>query len=110
MGGWDTSTKSLLMEVGQVLHQPFNTFHGPGGTYCVQVRCQQGIWGMELGCTQTLVQPGPLVEAEQVEVRCVHGDIHKYPIVPLQINTRAKHSKGCSSRLKHLLIPGTDWD
>lgn len=26
----------------------------------------------------------------------MHGDIHKCPIVPLQINTRAKRSKGCS--------------
>lgn len=31
-----------------------------------------------------------------MEVRCVHGDMHKYPIVPLRINTRAKRSKGCS--------------
>lgn len=35
---------------------------------------------------QTLVWPGALLEAKWVEVRCLHGVMHKYPIEPLQIN------------------------
>lgn len=32
---------------------------------------------------QSLVCPSSLLEAEWVEVKCVHGDVHRYPIVPL---------------------------
>lgn len=35
---------------------------------------------------QTLVSPGALLEAEWVVVRCVHVDIHKYPMGPVEIN------------------------
>lgn len=34
---------------------------------------------------QTLVWPRALLEAKWVEVRCLHGDMHKYAIEPLQI-------------------------
>lgn len=65
---------------------------GPGGTYNIPVRCQGGILQalVDVGHMQTLVHqtqvcPCTLLEAERVKVRCVHGDIHKYPIVPLRI-------------------------
>lgn len=35
---------------------------------------------------QTLVSPGALLEAEWVVVRCVHVDIHKYPMGPVEID------------------------
>lgn len=38
----------------------------------------------------TLVHLETLLEAEWVEVRCVHWDIHKYPIVPVKIKYKSK--------------------
>ena len=45
---------------------------------------------MDSGCMQSiihlnLVQPGALVEASSVDIRCVHGDFHSYPVVPVEI-------------------------
>lgn len=71
---------------------------------------------VSLGCTQTLVlqtlvRHGALLEAEWVEVRCVHEDIHKYPIVLLQIKYKGKThgvKAAVSLHLRHPLILGTD--
>ena len=47
-----------------------------------------------------------------MSIRCVHGDIHEYPLVPIKIHSRGK--KHClkaavSSRQSYLLILGIDW-
>ena len=47
-----------------------------------------------------------------MSIRCVHGDVHKYPIVAVEIRQQGKkHSiqAAVSSRLSHPLILGTDW-
>lgn len=63
-----------MMEVGQV-------FRFAGAPALVSTL-------MDTGCTQTLIHrslvcPGSFLEVEWVEVKCVHGDVHRYPIVPL---------------------------
>lgn len=79
-GRWDSSTRP-----------------GSGGTYHIPVRCQGCISHalVDTGCTETLVhkslvRPGALLEAEWVEVRCVHGDIHKNPVASLLLKFRGK--------------------
>lgn len=76
------------MEVGQVLRiaSPPMPYPDSGETYRLPVRCPGGICQalVNSGCTQTLVHQ-TLLEAEWVEVKCVHGDIHKYPSVQIEI-------------------------
>ena len=60
----------------------------------------------------SLVRPKALMGTPWVSIRCVHGDVHKYPIVPVEIHYQGKkHSIKAvvSSRLSHPLILGTDW-
>ena len=87
------------MEVGQVVQvaDPPTPSTGPGGTYSVPVRIQGGIHQamVDLDCLQSiiylsLVRPGALVEASSVDIRCVHGDIHSYPVVPVEISHGGK--------------------
>ncbi len=45
-------------------------------------------------------------------MRCVHGDMANYPLVPVSIKFRGKIHRievAVNSHLKHLLILGTDW-
>ena len=61
---------------------------------------------------QNLIRPGALIEAGGVDIRCVHGDIHTYPVVLVEIQFKGeKHSvkAAVSSCLTHPLILGTDW-
>lgn len=47
-----------------------------------------------------------------MNIRCVHGDIHRYPVMPVEIRCTGKmHSvkAAVSSSLMHPLILGTDW-
>lgn len=109
------------MEVGQTIQVagPPTPSRGPGGTYSVPVRVQGGIYqAMEnLDCTQSmihqnLVRPGALVEASWVEVGCVHGDVHGYPVVPVEIRHMGKKyivKSAVSSCLTQPLILGADW-
>jgi len=61
---------------------------------------------------QSLVRPGALVAVSSwVNIRYVHGDIHKYPLVPVEIKFKGKTHKlkaAVSSRFTHPLILGTD--
>ena len=89
---------------------------GPGGTYSVPVRIQVGTHQAMVDSLyivhQNLIRPGALIEAGGVDIRCVHGDIHTYPVVLVEIQFKGeKHSvkAAVSSRLTHPLILGTDW-
>ncbi|XP_062418320.1 uncharacterized protein LOC134129059 [Pungitius pungitius] len=110
-----------LMEVGQVIRvagAPAPS-PGPGATYRVPVSIQGGIRQamMDSGCSQSmihqsLVRPGALVEASRVRIRCVHGDIHEYPIVSVELRFKGKKYRikvAVSSHLTHPVILGTDW-
>lgn len=51
---------------------------------------------VDTGCTQTLVyqslfRPKALLDAEWVEVKCVHGDVRKYPVVSLLLIFKGKN-------------------
>lgn len=64
--------------------------HGPGGIYSVLVKCLGGTHPAKVGCIQTLVYQNlvgleALLEAKWVEMRYVHGDTDKYPMVPVEI-------------------------
>ncbi|KAM9717937.1 uncharacterized protein ACNS7B_021418 isoform 1-T1 [Menidia menidia] len=110
-----------LMEVGQVIRVvgPPAPSPGPRGTYSVPVRIQGGTHQamVDSGCTQSmvhqsLVRPGALLEAGCVDIMCVHGDVHRYPVVPVEIRHRGKKHNlkaAVSPRLAHPLILGTDW-
>ena len=81
-----------LMEVGQVVHVTGapSPPHGPGEAYRIPVRIQRGTHQVLLdsGCTmmhQRLVRSEALVEASSVLVKCIHGDVHEYPFVPIEI-------------------------
>ena len=108
-----------LMEVGQVVQVvgPPTSAHGSGGAYCIPVRLQgsEHLALLDSGAMQiqqSLVQPEALVGTPWVSIRCVHGDVHKYPIVPIEIHYQGKKHNikaAVSSRLSHPLILGTDW-
>ena len=83
------------MEVGQVVQVVGlpTSAHGLEGAYCIPVRLQgnehQAL--LDSGAMQTLIQqslvrPEALVGTPWVSIRCMHGDIHKYPFVPLEIH------------------------
>lgn len=99
------------MAVGQVFHVAWapRLSPGPGLTYCILVRCQGGVYQafVDMGCMQILVHQSlvcPTLEAELVKVKCVHEDVHEYPIVPLLIKFKVgMHSvkAAVSSHLSH---------
>ncbi len=78
-----------------------------GGTYQALV---------DSGCKQTsihqsLIQQRALDTGRKVKVRCVHGDVANYPLVPVSIKFREKIHRmevAVNSHLKHPLILGTD--
>ncbi|KAK0146087.1 hypothetical protein N1851_014658 [Merluccius polli] len=107
-----------MMEVVRVTGAP-SPPHGPGEAYRIPVRIQRGTHQalLDSGCMQTmihqrLVRSEALVEASSVLVRCIHGDVHEYPLVPIEIRWGGgKHSvkAAVSSSLAHPLILGLDW-
>ena len=91
-----------------------------GGTYRVPVRIHGGIHSalVDSGCMQSvihqsLVRPEALINVSSwVEIVCVHGDVHKYPVVPVEIRYKGKKHRvkaAVSPRLLHPLILGHDW-
>ncbi len=61
---------------------------------------------------QSLIQPEALDKSCMVRVRCVHGDVVKYPVVLLTIQFRGQKHKvevAVNPRLRHPLILGTNW-
>ena len=99
----------------------FNAKHwfSIGEVYRIPVRIQRGTHQalLDSGCMQTmihqrLVRSEALVEVSSVSVRCIHGDVHEYPLVPIEIRCGGKkHSvkAAVSSSLTHPLILGLDW-
>ena len=110
-----------MMEVGKVVRVTGapSPPHGPGEAYHIPVRIQRGTHQalFDSGCMQTmihqrLVRSEALVEASSVSVRCIHRDVHEYPLVPIKIRCGGKkHSvkAAVSSSLTHPLILGLDW-
>lgn len=104
----------LLTERGEVFHVagPLTPSLSPRGTHSGKVvrGIHQAI--VDSGCTQTLVHqtlvwPGALLKVEWVEVKYMHGDIHKYPTV---LPDKKRSGKAVvMSCLTHPLILGTDW-
>ena len=98
---------------------PPTSAHGSEGAYCIPVRLQgsEHLVLLDSGAMQTLIQqslvrPEALVGTPWVSISCVHGDVHKYPIVPVEIYYQGKIHKikaAVSSRLSHPLMLGTDW-
>jgi hypothetical protein len=61
---------------------------------------------------QCLVRSEALVEALSVLLRCIHGDVHEYLLVPIEICYGGKKHRvkaAVSSSLTHSLILGLDW-
>ena len=61
---------------------------------------------------QNLVRSGALMEGCWVNIKCVHGDIHRYPMVTAEMRYKGKKNRmmvAVSSHLTHPLILGTDW-
>ena len=109
------------MEVGQVVRVTGAPVfpHGPGEAYRIPVRIQRGTYQalLDSGCMQTmihqrLVRSEALIEALSVSVRCIHGDVHTYPLVPIEIRYGGKTHRvkaAVSPSLTHPLILGLDW-
>uniref|UniRef100_A0A8C2BR64 Gypsy retrotransposon integrase-like protein 1 n=1 Tax=Cyprinus carpio TaxID=7962 RepID=A0A8C2BR64_CYPCA len=110
-----------VMEVGTMIRVPDVPQATPGqaGEYQIPVSIKGGIYPalVDSGCNQTsihqsLMQPGALDTSRVVKVRCVHGDVVEYPVVPIIIQFRGqKHSVevAVSPHLRHPIILGTNW-
>ena len=88
-----------MMEEGQVVRVTSapSPPHSPGEAYGIPVRIQRGTYQalLDSGCMQTmihqrLVRSEALVEASSVPVRCIHRDVHEYPLVPIEIRYGGK--------------------
>ncbi len=110
-----------VMEVGTLVRVPDAPQAAPdqAGGYQIPVSIRGGTyWALvDSGCNQTsihqsLIQPEALDKSCMVRVRCVHGDVVKYPVVLLTIQFRGQKHKvevAVNPRLRHPLILGTNW-
>ncbi|KAK9959489.1 hypothetical protein ABG768_009613 [Culter alburnus] len=110
-----------VMEVGTMIRVPDVPQAAPGqaGWYQIPVSIKGGTYQalVDSGCNQTsihqsLIQSGALDTSRMVKVRCVHGDVVEYPILPVIIKFRGqKHSVevAVNPHLRHPLILGTNW-
>ncbi len=110
-----------VMEVGTLVRVPDAPQAAPdqAGGYQIPVSIKGGTyWALvDSGCNQTsihqsLIQPEALDKSCMVRVRCVHGDVVKYPVVLLTIQFRGqKHNVevAVNPHLRHPLILGTNW-
>ncbi len=110
-----------VMEVGTLVRVPDAPQAAPdqAGRYQIPVSIRGGTyWALvDSGCNQTsihqsLIQPEALDKSCMVRVRCVHGDVVKYPVVLLTIQFRGQKHKvevAVNPRLRHPLILGTNW-
>ncbi|XP_051724240.1 uncharacterized protein LOC127498671 isoform X1 [Ctenopharyngodon idella] len=110
-----------VMEVGTMVRVPDAPQAAPGqaGWYQIPVSIKGGTYQalVDSGCNQTsihqsLISSGALDTSRVVKVRCVHGDVVVYPVVPVIIQFRGqKHSVevAVNPHLRHPLILGTNW-
>ncbi len=110
-----------MMEVGLLVWVPDSPGAAPdqAGQYQIPVSIKGGTYQalVDSGCNQTsihqsLIQQRALDTGRKVKVRCVHGDVADYPLVPVSIKFRGKMHRmevAVNSHLKHPLILGTDW-
>ncbi len=110
-----------VMEVGALIRVPDCPQAAPdqAGLYQIPVSIKGGTyWALvDSGCNQTsihqsLIQPEALDKSCMVQVRCIHGDVVKYPVMPLAIQFRGqKHNVevAVNQHLRHPLILGTNW-
>ncbi len=110
-----------MMEVGLLVRVPDSPGAAPdqAGQYQIHVSIKGGTYQalVDSGCNQTsihqsLIQQRALDTGRKVKVRCVHGDVADYPLVPVSIKFRGKMHRmevAVNSHLKHPLILGTDW-
>ncbi len=110
-----------MMEVGLLVRVPDSPGAAPdqAGQYQIPVSIKGGTYQalVDSGCNQTsihqsLIQQRALDTGRKVKVRCVHGDVADYPLVPVAIKFRGKIHRmevAVNSHLKHPLILGTDW-
>ncbi len=110
-----------VMEVGTLVRVPDAPQAAPdqASGYQIPVSIKGGTyWALvDSGCNQTsihqsLIQPEALDKSCMVRVRCVHGDVVKYPVVLSAIQFRGqKHNVevAVNPRLRHPLILGTNW-
>ncbi len=110
-----------LMEVGVLIRVPDSPGTDPdqAGQYQIPVSIKGGTYQalVDSGCNQTsihqsLIQPRALDMSREVKVRCVHGDVVNYPLVPVSIQFRGETHRmkvAVNSHLRHPLILGTDW-
>ncbi len=110
-----------MMEVGLLVRVPDSPEAAPdqAGQYQIPVSIKGGTYQalVDSGCNQTsinqsLIQQRALDTSRKVKVRCVHGDVVNYPLVPVAITFPGKIHRmevAVNSHLKHPLILGTDW-
>ncbi len=110
-----------MMEVGLLIRVPDSPGAAPdqAGQYQIPVSIKGGTYQalVDSGCNQTsihqsLMQQRVLDTSRKVKVRCVHGEVADYPLVPVSIKFRGKAHRmevAVNSHLKHPLILGTDW-
>ncbi len=110
-----------MMEVGLLVRVPDSPGAAPdqAGQYQIPVSIKGGTYQalVDSGCNQTsvhqsLIQQRALDTGRKFKVRCVHGDVADYPLVPVAIKFRGKIHRmevAVNSHLKHPLILGTDW-
>ncbi|XP_060768622.1 fibrinogen C domain-containing protein 1 isoform X1 [Neoarius graeffei] len=113
--------QGTTMEVGAVVRIPDapEAALDRAGAYRIPVSIQGATYQalVDSGCNQTsirqsLVQNEALGGAQGVRVLCVHGDVHRYPLVPVHIIFRGEKfivKAAVNPRLTHSLILGTDW-
>ncbi len=92
---------------------------GQAGWYLIPVsikgRTYQAL--LDSGCNQisihqSLIQPEALDTSRMVQVRCVHGDLVKYPLLSAVIQFRGQNHSvegAVNLHLRHPLILGTNW-
>ncbi|XP_067306043.1 uncharacterized protein [Pseudorasbora parva] len=88
-----------VMEVGMMVRVPDVPQVTPGhaGEYQIPMSIEGGTYQalVDSGCNQTsihqnLIQLGALDTSRMVKVRCVHGDVVEYPVVPISIQFRGE--------------------
>ncbi len=108
-----------MMEVGALIRVPDSPGAAPdqAGQYQIPVSIKGDTYQalVASGCNQTSIHQS-LMQQRALDtsrkVRCVHGDVVNYPLVPVSIQFQGKTHRmkvAVNSHLRHPLILGTDW-